>query len=399
MTGGSASTAGNSDYVAGVVGGGRIDLNGTVISTIADGSGGVFINGAGGVLNATGVTITTHGGVDSSTGDTADGAYNGSYPGYPQGGAMTLTDTTILTSGSHAFGVQSNSSGVTTVNGGSVSTSGVFAHGILTQGLGTSVSVTGTAITTSGNGSVGADLVGTGSSMTLSNVSITTSGTTDAAAGHNARRRRSTAARPRGISSAAERSTIAELDHQDLRRQRRRRGHEERRPDDGPRRLNFNLRFSAFGIVSDIGGTTIVGPSSVGPTTITTSGNDAPVVVAQSGGFVSLTGATISSTGAMGSPGLVVHDAGSELDATNVTVTTQGGSDPETGRASYGLFNGPLGSSVAGGVAKITNSSISTQGTLMYGVYTGVGGTTTLTGTSVSTAASTPLAFSRTMAA
>ena len=385
MTGGSASTAGNSDYVAGVVGGGRIDLNGTVISTIADGSGGVFINGAGGVLNATGVTITTHGGVDSSTGDTADGAYNGSYPGYPQGGAMTLTDTTILTSGSHAFGVQSNSSGVTTVNGGSVSTSGVFAHGILTQGLGTSVSVTGTAITTSGNGSVGADLVGTGSAMTLSNVSITTSGTTDGG-GAQRRRRRSTAPRPRGISSAAERSTIAELDHQDLRRLCERRGHRERRPDDGPRRLDFDLRLSSLRDRLGHWRNHHCGPSSVGPTTITTGGNDAPVVVAQSGGFVSLQGPRSRRPAPWDLSGLVIHDAGSELDATNVTVTTQGGSDSETGRASYGLFNGPRGSSVAGGVAKITNSSISTQGLLMYGVYTDAGGTTTLTGTSVSTA-------------
>ena len=68
-----------------------------------------------------------------------------------------------------------------------------------------------------------------------------------------------------------------------------------------------------------------------------------------------------------------------------MTVTTQGGADPETGRGSYGLFNGPRGTSVAGGVAKITNSSISTQGTLMYGVYTSTGGATTLNGTSVST--------------
>jgi hypothetical protein len=69
-----------------------------------------------------------------------------------------------------------------------------------------------------------------------------------------------------------------------------------------------------------------------------------------------------------------------------VTVTTQGVADPETGRGSYGLFNGPFGSSVAGGVAKITDSSISTQGAQMDGVITSTGGATTLTGTSVSTA-------------
>ena len=119
---------------------------------------------------------------------------------------------------------------------------------------------------------------------------------------------------------------------------------------------------------------------------MTTTGNDSAVVVAESGGFVSLAGATVSATGAMGSSGLVVHDAGSELDAANVTVTTTGGADPATGRGSYGLFNGPFGSSVGGGVAKITDSSISTQGPLMYGVYTSTGGATTLNGTNVSTA-------------
>ena len=41
--------------------------------------------------------------------------------------------------------------------------------------------------------------------------------------------------------------------------------------------------------------------------------------------------------------------------------------DPVTGEHSYGVYNGPFGSFPAGGVAKLTDVSISTQGIEMHG--------------------------------
>ena len=274
--GGSATLSDDSIVTSGAVAhgvvagdGGTITLNnGTTVLTTGDGSAGLFVNGAGASLTATDVSVTTHGAIGTAYDFPAVGAYNGSAsPGVAAGGTMMLTDTTILTTGSDAYGLETNSGGQTTFSGGSVKTTG------------------------------------------------------------------------------------------DL----------------------------AFAILTETGGTTTVGLSSVGPTTLTTSGNDAPVVVAQSGGLVTLAGSTVSATGALGSSGLVIQDAGSEIDATNVTVTTQGAADAATGRGSYGLYNGPFGTSVAGGVANISDSSFSTQGAQTYGVLTSTGGTTTVLGGSVST--------------
>ena len=117
---------------------------------------------------------------------------------------------------------------------------------------------------------------------------------------------------------------------------------------------------------------------------VNTSGNGAYAVVAHSGGVVSLTGTTIGTTGD-GSGGLGINGAGSEIDATGVTITTIGGYDSDSGLHSYGVYNGPFASFAAGGVANITNSSISTQGDAMYGVLTGTGGVTTISGGSVTT--------------
>ena len=68
-----------------------------------------------------------------------------------------------------------------------------------------------------------------------------------------------------------------------------------------------------------------------------------------------------------------------------MTVTTQGGYDPASGRHAYGLYNGPSGTVTSGGAAEISNSTISTLGEGMHGVVTGAGGTTALAGTNVST--------------
>jgi hypothetical protein len=57
------------------------------------------ISGSGALLTATGVSVTTHGDADPSTGNLAIGAYNG-VADAPTDGTVKLTHTTIVTTGS-----------------------------------------------------------------------------------------------------------------------------------------------------------------------------------------------------------------------------------------------------------------------------------------------------------
>ena len=100
--------------------------------------------------------------------------------------------------------------------------------------------------------------------------------------------------------------------------------------------------------------------------------------------MISLTGAQIATTGD-GSGGLSVLGAGSEIDATNTTVSTTGAYDSVSNQHSYGAYNGPKGTVTSGGVLNLTNVTLTTQGAAMYGVYAGASSTTTITGGSVST--------------
>ena len=186
FSGGSITTSGASaDAVVSQGSGSSVTLSGgTTIQTTGIGSAGLVVNGSGASATANGVSITTHGANDPSDGFLAFGAYNGSSGvGLSSGGTMKLTDTTILTTGFDGFGIDTNSGGVTTVVGGSVTTSGDHAIGVLTQGSGTSASLTGTTISTAGNASTGVELNGTGSSLALSGVTITTTGSYDPTTG------------------------------------------------------------------------------------------------------------------------------------------------------------------------------------------------------------------------
>ena len=179
LSGGSARTTGNTLYVAGVYGGGTVDLNGTAISATGVGSGGVFVNGTGGVLNATDVSISTQGGEDTSTGANADGAYNGAYlpGGLTSGGLMSLTNSKITTSGAGAAGVVTQNGGVTNVSGGSVATSGQDADALVVTGLDSKANLTGAgSFSTAGNGAIGLAANQGGIISATGSTSITTAG-------------------------------------------------------------------------------------------------------------------------------------------------------------------------------------------------------------------------------
>src|SRR5208282_112865 len=132
FSGGSITTNGASAPAAASQGAGSsVTLSGgTTILTNGDGSVGLVVNGPGASLTATGVSVTTHGGTDTSTGFVAVGAFNGPFMSFATGGAMKLTDTTIVTTGAGAQGVVTNSGGATTLTGTTIQTSGSDAYGV-----------------------------------------------------------------------------------------------------------------------------------------------------------------------------------------------------------------------------------------------------------------------------
>ena len=298
FAGGSITTTGASaDAVASDGSGSRTTLSGgTTILTMNNGSAGFVVVGAGAAATATGIAITTHGGVDTSDGFIPAGAYNGqdAADGFPNGGAMQLTNTVILTTGSNAPGVVTNTGGMTTISGGSVTTSGIGSPGVFVTGAGSSVTATGVAVSTTGN-------------------------------------------------------------------------------------FDTSANSSSNGLDAVDGARAIFSGGS-----ISTAGNAAYAATATGGGSLSLSGTTISTTG-NGSGGFGINGSGSEIDAAGVTITTKGVMDPVTGEHSYGIYNGPFGSFPAGGVAKLTDTSISTQGVEMHGVVTNTGGVTTILGGSIAT--------------
>ena len=82
-----------------------LNLSGTIIAATGDGSGGLFANGTGSTVTGTGLSITTHGNYDSVNNFGPAGLTNQLYPGSPGGGVVTLTNSSILTTGTQATGV------------------------------------------------------------------------------------------------------------------------------------------------------------------------------------------------------------------------------------------------------------------------------------------------------
>ncbi len=189
VSGGSVTTNGPVAHGVFAFNGGSIALsNGTTVLTTGGGSFGLFVNGAGSSLTATDVSVTTDGGIGPSFGDAAIGAYNGfASPGDPTGGTMTLTDTTITTTGMAAVGVETNSGGVTNISGGAVNTSGPDAHALFVTGAGSIVNLSGrTTFATQGDGAIGLYAMQGGVIDALGQTTISTSGTNSTATGLNA---------------------------------------------------------------------------------------------------------------------------------------------------------------------------------------------------------------------
>ena len=210
LTGGVFTTSGVDAGAAAVVNGGSLTISGAKLTTTGDGAPGLFINGSGGNVTASNLTISTSGNVwTSGNGSHADGIYNGTFGSFSGGGVMTVTDTTVKTTGYEAPGVSVGVGGTTTFLGGAVATHGQQAQaaeaanggsltigldaagygaGLATSGLGAYVvvasggglvSVTGAHIGSTGDGSGGLGINGAGSEIDATNVYIVTIGVYD----------------------------------------------------------------------------------------------------------------------------------------------------------------------------------------------------------------------------
>jgi Autochaperone Domain Type 1 len=185
LSGGSVRTNGPVAHGVFAFNGGSVALSdGAMVLTTGGGSFGLFVNGAGSSLTATDASVTTNGGV-GPFGDGAIGAYNGfASPGDPTGGAMTLTDTTITTTGIAAIGVETNGGGVTNFNGGAVNTLGQDAHALFVNGAGSTISLSGAAtFATAGDGAIGLYATQGGVIDASGQATISTAGSISAASG------------------------------------------------------------------------------------------------------------------------------------------------------------------------------------------------------------------------
>jgi hypothetical protein len=388
VNGGSASTLGVTSNAVETQGSGtNVSLTGTVISTTGNGSAGASLVGTGSSLTLSNVSITTSGTTDLATGRDAVGIFNGSALSgdYLGGGTLTLTNSSIATSGAYSFGVDTEDSGTTKVSGGSITTSGAQSDAVLALS-GAQVTVQGTTLSTSGNAAKGFDVQGSGTVLTASNVSVTTTGTINPATGNHSQglyngdgTSSGTSPTGGGVANVTSSSFVTKgvnsIGVDTL--------------DGGATTVNggsvstSGAGSNAIQTSSDAKTTINVGPS--GPTSISTTGDASYGVGSNGGGVTTLVGATISTTG-NGSGGLAINGAGSEIDATDVTIATTGAFDPSSGQHSYGVYNGESGSYLTGGVARLVDDSILTQGVKMYGVITANGGVTFLNGVSVTTA-------------
>jgi hypothetical protein len=142
------TTTGLDAYAIGE-GNANIRLTGTTITTTSDGSGGIFVNGTGSTVTGTGLTIKVLGNYDTVNNYGPTGFTNESYPGFFGGGISSLTNSSILTTGTNAPGGYTASGGITTLNAVSIVTSGFNSYGVQTD-VGGTTNITGGSFTTSG---------------------------------------------------------------------------------------------------------------------------------------------------------------------------------------------------------------------------------------------------------
>lgn len=254
------------------------------ITTSGAGAAGVRVYGGSlgsGVVTVQGTTIATSGA--SASGILAGDASE------PTAGVASLVDVNITTAGSNAAGLESAFGSDITSTTSSVLTKGSASHGVYAHDGG-SIALSGDTITTDGNQSYGIYATGSGSIVTATGASIATNGLY-------------------GFGARAEAGGVISLDGGSISTNNT----TGRDVQDGDGSRAYAL--SADGVGSRI--------STKNGTAITTQGQRAYGAYATHGGQISLDDASVTTHGFM-AYGLYARDAGSTIDANNVVLTTSG---------------------------------------------------------------------------
>lgn len=375
------STSGLSAAAVNANSGGAINLTGATVKTTAAGSTGLVVRDAGSSLIATNVSVVTSGGIDSNTGFHANAIFNGPGSTGTSGGTLTLNNVSATAAGFESAAVSTSTGGTSKVTGGTFSTSGENAAAMHVTNSG-QLLVSGATLAATGLGSPGLVINGTGGSVAANNLSITTTGEISTLTGSHA-----DGVYNGGFGSLTGGGVMTVTDTSV-----KTAGTQAYGVSVGAGGTTTFLGGAvstqgagANAAIASGGGVLTLGPDAAGKATLlSTSGLGAYALNASGGSHITINGAQVSTSGD-GSGGLGVNSAGSQIDATGVTITTTGGYDATASLHAYGAANTPHGSFATGGVLNLTNSTISTQGAAMYGVYAGASSTTTISGGSVST--------------
>ena len=391
FSGGSITTNGASAPAAASQGAGSsVTLSGgTTILTNGDGSVGLVVNGPGASLTATGVSVTTHGGTDTSTGFVAFGAYNGPFMSFATGGAMKLTDTTIATTGSGAYGVVTGAGGTTTLNGTKVVTSGGGAVGAYNGPLmnfatgmsfatGGAMKLTDTTIVMTGLGAYGV-ITAAGGTTTLNGTNVATSGV---------------------YAIGAYNGPFIQQPFQEF---------IESLATGGAMKLTdttiATTGSGADGVFTSAGGTTTLngtnvatrgavgiesiggGVSNLSGVSVATSAPDAQALVVTVRGQANLSGSNTFATQGDGAIGLYAALGGVISATGSETITTAGGVPSTTGLGAYGVGAYGVNADGAGSRVQLGAATITTSGVGAFGLFasdaaaSGSAGSITVSGT------------------
>jgi hypothetical protein len=155
--------------------GASLTMTGGAIATLGDGAAGLAVQDGETTVALANTTITTKGGYDSATGETAYGVYNGAGSNGSSGGSLTLDNVRVATTGDQAFALLTEAGGTTTATGGDYSTSGAGAAAAVARNGGL-LTLSGASLSSTGQGAYGAAAVAGGALRLGDGVDISTSG-------------------------------------------------------------------------------------------------------------------------------------------------------------------------------------------------------------------------------
>jgi fibronectin-binding autotransporter adhesin len=303
------TTTGDGSIGLHAVRGGVIDATGGSVTTSGIGAPGLSVDGPGSKIMASNVAVTTNGGFDLST-------------------------------ESFSFGLVASNGGSATVSGGSITTNGPVAHGVFAFNGGDIALSTGTTVLTTGGGSFGLFVNGAGSSLTATDVSVTTTGGIGPTFGNGAIGAYNGSASPgdpTGGTMTLTGTTIA------------------------------TTGVAAVGVETNSGGVTNISGGAVN-----TSGQDAHALfVTGAGSTVNLSGATAFATRGDGAIGLYATQGGIIDALGQTTIATSGAKSASTGLSAYGVNADGAGSQI-----NLAATTITTTGAGAAGLYASdIGGT------------------------